>query len=187
MGLSLVKRLTELHGGEVSVESDLGTGSRFSFTLPALETGVAKDTAAADQTSTLVDLPHLESTKKATLLIVEDNPVNARMSEKILQAKGYRTELVGDAETALDALNSNTPDLKVTDIQLPGMDGLELIRQIRGRRGLEDLQIVATTALAMPGDRERIIEAGATEYISKPLNYSDLDRLIENLIATPAR
>ncbi len=187
LGLSLVKRLTELHGGEVSVESDLGTGSRFSFTLPALETGVAKDTAAADQTSTLVDLPHLESTKKATLLIVEDNPVNARMSEKILQAKGYRTELVGDAETALDALNSNTPDLIVTDIQLPGMDGLELIRQIRGRRGLEDLPIVSTTALAMPGDRERIIEAGATEYISKPLNYSDLDRLIENLIATPAR
>ena len=186
LGLSLAKGLTELHGGDVSVESELGTGSRFSFTLPGIKSDVANAAAAAEPMSTLVEPEHPESTKKATLLIVEDNPVNARMAEKILQAKGYRTELVEDAETALNALNSKTPDLILTDIQLPGMDGLELIRQIRSRPALADLPIVATTALAMAGDRERCMEAGATEYRSKPLKYSDLDRLIEDLIATPA-
>ncbi len=183
LGLSLVQHLTELHGGEISVQSDLGSGSRFTVTFPAIGGDAASEPAPAEPVAAADQLATPGIGDGTSLLIVEDNAVNARMTEKILQASGFQTDLVEDAEAALRLLESRTPDIILTDIQLPGMDGLELIRQIRGHPRLANLPIVAITALAMPGDRERCPEAGADEYRPKPLNYPELERLIAELVA----
>ena len=99
--------------------------------------------------------------------------------------KGYCVELAADGETAIERAEGLHPDLIFMDIQMPGMDGLEAIRRIRLVPGLSAIPIVALTALAMPGDRDRTLEAGATEYVSKPASLDQLHRLIRSLLRTP--
>ncbi len=104
------------------------------------------------------------------ILIVEDNEANRLLASAVLEREGFRVELAEDSEQALEMLGSGAPDLILMDVQLPGIDGLSLTRQLKGDRKTAAIPVVALTALAMMGDRERTIDAGCSGYISKPIN-----------------
>ena len=105
-----------------------------------------------------------------TILIVEDNPANQLLVSAVLEREGYRLELAGSAVEARQVLARGLPDLILMDIQLPGMDGLTFTRELKADPASSSVPVVALTALAMSGDRERALAAGCTGYISKPIN-----------------
>ncbi len=106
----------------------------------------------------------------AMILIVEDNEANRLLAGAVLEREGYRVEMAGNAEEALQKLANGSPDLILMDVQMPGMDGLTLTRRLKGDARTADIPVVALTALAMMGDRERTLEAGCSGYISKPIS-----------------
>jgi CheY-like chemotaxis protein len=106
----------------------------------------------------------------AVILIVEDNEANRLLASAVLEREGYRVEMAGSSQEALELLVSQAPDLILMDVQLPGMDGLSLTRRLKSDQKTAAIPIVALTALAMMGDRERTLEAGCSGYISKPIN-----------------
>jgi CheY-like chemotaxis protein len=105
-----------------------------------------------------------------TILIVEDNPANQLLVSAVLEREGYRLELAASAVEARQVLATGLPDLILMDIQLPGMDGLTFTRELKADPASTGVPVVALTALAMSGDRERALAAGCTGYISKPIN-----------------
>jgi CheY-like chemotaxis protein len=106
----------------------------------------------------------------ATILIVEDNEANRLLASAVLERDGFRVEMAGNSEEALDLLAARTPDLILMDVQLPGVDGLSFTRTLKQDEKMAAIPVVALTALAMLGDRERTLEAGCAGYISKPIN-----------------
>jgi two-component system cell cycle response regulator DivK len=106
----------------------------------------------------------------ARILIVEDNALNIKLFCDLLAAHGHEPEAVTDSRQALDAAKANTPDLVITDIQLPHVSGLELIRLLRADEQLAEVPVMAVTAYSAAGDEERIRAAGAQAYVSKPIS-----------------
>ena len=106
----------------------------------------------------------------ARILIVEDNALNIKLFCDLLAAHGHDPEAVTDSRQALDAARANTPDLVITDIQLPHVSGLELIRLLRADEQLAEVPVMAVTAYSAAGDEERIRAAGAQAYVSKPIS-----------------
>jgi CheY-like chemotaxis protein len=104
------------------------------------------------------------------ILLVEDNHMNSRLTEFVLEREGFDVYTVTTAEEAVDSVRNEKPDLILMDIQLPGMDGLEATRIIKGDPETAHIPVVAVTAHAMRGDEERIIKAGCEGYIAKPIN-----------------
>jgi PAS domain S-box-containing protein len=185
LGLALTQRLARLHGGQVTLESAAGAGAKFTITLPldcrggaiASPEGSDPRPAAYPQVAEMVSqggLPPLPGQSSGQVLLVEDHPVNAMLLEHMLTYWGYETVHVSNGQAALDWLAHNRPTLVLMDVHLPGMDGLELTRQIRSHDDWQDIPIVATTALARRRDRERCIEAGMQDYLSKPINSAEL-------------
>ncbi|HEY3194063.1 MAG TPA: response regulator [Candidatus Dormibacteraeota bacterium] len=109
-------------------------------------------------------------TRTSLILVVEDNEANQMLASSVLEREGYEVQLAGTCDEALDRLNAQAPDLILMDIQLPGRDGLDLTRQLKADPATASIPIVALTALAMLGDRDRTMEAGCAGYISKPIN-----------------
>lgn len=107
---------------------------------------------------------------QATILIVEDNEANRLLASAVLERDGFRVAMAGNAEEALDLLSAQMPDLILMDVQLPGVDGLSLTRTLKRDEKMAGIPVVALTALAMLGDRERTLDAGCAGYISKPIN-----------------
>jgi two-component system cell cycle response regulator DivK len=105
-----------------------------------------------------------------TILVVDDAPINLKLTDILLRKEGYRVITSSDAEQALAILTSLHPDLILIDIQLPGMDGLELTRRLKLNNGTRDIVVVALTACAMKGDDQRAFEAGCDGYITKPID-----------------
>ena len=106
---------------------------------------------------------------KAAILIVDDNLTNLKLAQVLLAGEGYEVRTAADAEQALEVLRSFRPRLILMDIQLPGMDGLSLTRQLKADPNLRDVIVVALTAYAMKGDDERAFAAGCSGYIPKPI------------------
>ncbi|HGJ63923.1 TPA: response regulator [bacterium] len=119
------------------------------------------------------------------ILVVEDNDKNRKLVRIILQSKGYELMEATTAEEAINQLKENIPDLILLDIQLPQMDGLELTKKIRDQKETKDIPIIALTAYAMKGDKERILEAGCDDYISKPIDTRQLPIKIAEIISKP--
>ena len=180
LGLALTQRLARLHGGDITVKSEVGQGARFTIQLPLnCQTEAKPDIhlAASNTPNThtngqLPSLPDVAPTGQ--VLLVEDNPINAMLLEHMLNYWGYETIHLPDGQAALDWLASHRPIMVLMDVHLPGMDGLEVTRKIRQNPEWEGIPVVATTALARTRDRDRCFEAGMQDYISKPFNSAEL-------------
>ena len=112
------------------------------------------------------------------ILIVDDNALNAILVSDYLTSKGYRTIVANDGRNAIELAGDLRPDLVLMDIQMPAMNGIEAIRRIRADPHVRATPVIALTALAMPGDRERCLNAGANEYVSKPVRMRTLTEII---------
>ena len=118
----------------------------------------------------------------AKILIVEDNALNIKLFCDLLAAHGHEPEAVTDSRNALEAARSFSPDLVITDIQLPHVSGLELIHQLRGDSKLAEIPIMAVTAYSATGDEERIRAAGAQAYVSKPISVVKFAQTVDELL-----
>jgi signal transduction histidine kinase/ActR/RegA family two-component response regulator len=200
LGLSLVRRMAEMHGGRISVESELGKGSRFTLTMPwstpidlfniftaATTSPLAEEPVLATENSPPAALP-VVNPARPRILLVEDNDLNSELMEDFLRSKEYQVHCTRDGAEALAQAQAVRPDLILMDIQMPGIDGLEITRRIRADADarLASTPIIAITALAMPGDRERCLAAGANDYLSKPVHLEEMLVLIQNLIEAAA-
>jgi two-component system cell cycle response regulator DivK len=116
------------------------------------------------------------------ILIVDDSPVNLKLARLVLEGEGYVVRTANDAEEALRMLESFTPRLVLMDIQLPGIDGLELTRLLKADPGRASIIVVALTAYAMKGDEEKALAAGCDGYVTKPIDVDGLPRLIARLL-----
>lgn len=112
------------------------------------------------------------------ILIVDDNPMNLKLVAYLVRANGYEVDTAGDAEHALVAIAANRPALILMDLQLPGVDGLELTRRLKADPQTRDIKIVAVTAYAMKGDQEKALAAGCDAYVTKPIDTRALPALI---------
>ncbi|MFQ5882412.1 MAG: response regulator [Candidatus Methylomirabilales bacterium] len=118
-----------------------------------------------------------------TILVVEDNPINMELVCEILEAQGHTLLQAPAGSQAMKILQDNHPDLILMDIQLPGLDGLALTRIIKKDPKMKDITVVALTAHAMKGDRERILKAGCSGYIPKPIDSRELASRVEQYLA----
>jgi two-component system, cell cycle response regulator DivK len=122
-------------------------------------------------------------TSHAPILIVDDNAVNLKLARVLLESEGYPVQTAADAEEALEVLRTFTPRMILMDIQLPGMDGLQLTRQLKANPATRDIIIIALTAYAMKGDDLKMFAAGCDGYVTKPLDLDHLSKLIAGHLA----
>ena len=176
LGLALVYRMTELHDGRVSVESTPGKGSVFSVHLP----WKPKQDLDASPADTKGEKPATPVSGLPRLLLADDNKANAAMLSGYLESLGYHVTNVPDGVELVAAALHQPPDVILMDIQLPSMDGLEATQRLRSHATMQDVPIIALTALAMPGDRERCLEAGVSDYLSKPVGLKELHQVIQS-------
>jgi CheY-like chemotaxis protein len=116
------------------------------------------------------------------VLIVDDNATSLKLAAFVVRASGYDVSIVADAESALDVIRQQHPDVILMDIHLPGISGLELVRRLRADVASRDIIIIAVTAYAMKGDRERALEAGCDGYITKPIDTRTLPDAIADAL-----
>ena len=186
LGLALVKSIVEMHKGTVSVTSEMGVGSCFTIALPCENSSIPSPIFTNQLTNPSDPSPDNGIAEGLpTLLLAEDNDGNKLTISRYLKTKGYQLLFAKDGQEAIDLARSMRPDLILMDIQMPNMDGLEAIKIIRGSNipELANIPIIALTALAMIDDRERFIEAGANEYLPKPVKLNHLAMRIKQILA----
>jgi len=120
------------------------------------------------------------------ILVVDDNPQNLKLVRVLLASEGYAVETAADAEQALAAVERDPPRLVLTDIQLPGLDGLALTRRLKSDPERRAIVVLAVTAYAMKGDEERMLAAGCDGYIAKPIDGDRLLRLVAEHLRSAA-
>lgn len=123
----------------------------------------------------------------ARILVVEDNPINLKLTSDVLEWEGYRVLRAVDAESARQMLHSDLPDLILMDIGLPGMDGLTLTRILKTEARTRTIPVVALTAFAMKGDEEKARDAGCDGYITKPIDVRSFPARIAEILASGGR
>jgi PAS domain S-box-containing protein len=186
LGLSLAQRLAQAHHGRIEVESNPGLGSRFIVTLPVRRGQGECILTRAAQTQA-IPMPAAAKGCGPRVLLVEDIEANRDCIGDYLESKGFQMNFAVNGVEALALVEAWTPDIIVTDIQMSGMDGFEAIRQLRARPALAHTPIMALTALAMDGDSERCLAAGATHYLSKPVALKALAATLMAIAAEAPR
>lgn len=181
LGLAISKRLVALMGGEIGAESRLGIGSKFWFVLPLL---------VAESSTTLANTPQPSIGHRhfGKILIVEDNPTNQMLLTAMLSKDGHQVVVAENGLAGLSAIQNDDFDMVYMDVSMPVMDGLTATQHVRALGGsYTTLPIVAMTALAMPGDREKCLAAGMNGFISKPVDYKFLSLETWKWLDTPNR
>ncbi|NJR19029.1 MAG: response regulator [Calothrix sp. CSU_2_0] len=196
LGLSVTRRLAELHGGYVEVESEVDRGSRFTIALPInpclelLEEGGAKvenidslinshNANNSNISDIYLSLPPLVSPSPSPkIVLVEDDLTNAQLMQTYLGKLGYQITWVKNAADMLQSLSTEVPAIILMDVYLPDGNGLDLIKQLRKKKKYKNVVVIAQTAMAMKGDREICLAAGFDEYICKPIELPLLAALV---------
>ena len=185
LGLSIVKHLTELHGGYVRAVSDgVGRGATFSFFLPLQSLHEEPEDAAEDRRNAEVDRratkADLEGIK---VLVVDDEQDSVTIVRRILERRGARVRGANSMNEALAEFATFSPNVILSDIGMPGNDGYEFINRLRAMPGGRSVPAVALTALARGEDRTRALRAGFQMHVAKPVDFSELVAVVQNLAA----
>ena len=188
LGLSLVDRLAKLQGFSVEVESEPGKGSRFTINIPwssEIPTAADLSNKPANNTDTRQGSRDANTdSARATILFADDNDLIVETFSDFLENNGYNVIVAHDGIELVNITSISAPDLILADIQMPGLDGLRAIQQIRAMadKRMKNVPIIALTALAMAGDEEKCIAAGADKYISKPVPLANLLEIVDSLL-----
>jgi PAS domain S-box-containing protein len=194
LGLAISTRLAALLGGSIGVESVEGQGSTFWFSavfdkLPPLPATASLLPAETNRAVPPAQAVAVEG-HRARVLLVEDNTINQTVALKMLEKLGYRADAVADGQEAISALETTPYDLVLMDVQMPVMDGFAATRAIRAGRTKvlrPALPIIAMTAHALEGDREKCLEAGMDDYVSKPVAVPALAAALERWLTRPRK
>ncbi len=173
LGLAITKRMIDLMRGEITFKSESGKGTIFMLVIPVeIAENFKEKNESEGAANTSVD-------KKYNILIAEDNYVNQRLIGFLIKSLNHRFDIVDNGQKVLEKLHAgNKYDMLLLDIQMPIMDGYETLEMIRSNKNYNNLYIIALTAQAMSGDKERILEKGANDYVSKPI---DKKKLVESI------
>jgi CheY-like chemotaxis protein len=199
LGLAVCMKLVKLMGGSLWLNSKPGVGSAFHFTLQlplsdvpsdrdTTEPDTAGDEVADDNQSAAPAVRPTRAARALRVLVAEDNPVNQRLTQHLLERRGHQALLVSNGREAIAQLASQRFDLVLMDLQMPEMDGFEAtaaIREAETRSGTR-VPIVALTAHAMRGDRQRCLDADMDGYVSKPIRAFELFEVIDTVVAARA-
>lgn len=188
LGLSICRQLVDMHGGQLTVESTLRKGSRFTFTLPVAEKTMAQSSITLPEaTSVPFDIEPLKkyapnaftnqtpSAYKPKVLVVDDDPINLQVMANILSSEQYAIETVTSGKEALQQVELKEWDLIITDVMMPQMSGYELTHSIRKMYSISELPILLITARSQPEDIYTGFLAGANDYVTKPANALELN------------
>jgi PAS domain S-box-containing protein len=200
LGLSIVTRLLEMMGARLDIDSEPGRGSRFSFTLrlpAAPEEKTAAQEPGDDPDDRQLFVMHnrpssldsaLQQIRGARVLVVEDNRINRMVAREVLEGAGMLVEMAENGRKGVEAVAAGGGfDAVFMDVQMPEMNGYEATREIRARMGAEELPIIAMTAHALAGDRDRCLAAGMNDHLAKPFNVEELLGLLVKWIKPGVR
>lgn len=178
LGLSIVKRLVQMLGGSIAVETEPGAGTTMHFCIPI----ELSDGTAVKAPVEVAEEP--KSVGSLHILVAEDNTVNQLVLCRTLEKLGHRPVVAADGFEVLEQMRDKVFDLVLMDIQMPEMDGLEATRRIRAGGGNwnRDIPVIAVTAHAMKGDRERLLGQGMNDYMPKPVDIENLQEVIRRVM-----
>ena len=182
LGLSIVKNLIQRMGGNLAISSELGNGTEVHVSL---ELSLAEE---REEPAPQVVAPSETAYHECSVLLVEDDPVNRVMAGRLLQKMGCHVTIATNGKEALEMLPRVSVDCILMDIQMPVMDGVEATRRIRSdKTGAfdPDIPIVAITAYAMEGDKQKFLDAGMSAYLSKPVDVQALKNVLKQILGTP--
>jgi PAS domain S-box-containing protein len=183
LGLALSRNLARMHEGEITVESKVGEGSQFTLFLPDYP---SQGLSGEFTRNRLTSAPHSSTQgfcRAGRILLVEDDVRSALLLQDYLNATGHQVEYLDDGTSFLKQVRTFQPDLILMDMQLSdNLTGLDLLTQLRQEPDLSNIGVIMVTAMAMTGDRERFISAGANGYLSKPVNMVELEALLRKFL-----
>lgn len=179
LGLAICQRLLQIMGGKIWFVTREDVGSAFHFSLPAIDVERVVPETGTEETSSDEMIPY----KQLSILLAEDNQINQKVAKHALQRLGFNVEVVNNGVEAVEAFRDKPFDMIFMDCQMPEMSGFEATLQIRQLPKGAMVPIVALTAMAMEGDKQKCLASGMNAYIAKPFSKSDLERIIRELLS----